>query len=418
MKSSLSSSIMCSCSKARRCNDFWPRGVPASYSDGQNRTMIRRLRRYWLLCHRWLGLSVGLLFVLLGLTGSFLVFHRAIDEWLNPSILLAENRGFRKSLDEIVATARYACADLRTDPLFIDLPSSDSGVWTVWFQTGPTHAHVMTQVYVAPCSGEVTGRRIWGRYLTTWVYQLHHRLLAGKLGETLVGLSGICLGLSLFTGLVLWWPLWRHSWRAGIAIRRGALFNYDVHKTLGVVSGLLLAMLAFTGVYMIFPEWIKPCIHIVSAESAPDAAMLRSKPVEGSTPVGPAQALSAAQGVFKDGEVKRLYMPVGSEGAYVARIRREGDVRTTSGNSRVWIDQYSGKVLAVRDWNTRTAADTIVAWQFPLHNGEALGLPGRLLVFTAGLCPGVLYVTGLLMWQRKQRSRQRQLHRARIRKGI
>ncbi len=34
--------------------------------------------------HLWLGLSLGLLFVLLGLTGSALVFYVGIDEMLHP----------------------------------------------------------------------------------------------------------------------------------------------------------------------------------------------------------------------------------------------------------------------------------------------------------------------------------------------
>lgn len=42
------------------------------------RIFIRRV-------HLWLGLSLGLLFVLLGLTGSALVFYPEMDGWLNLS---------------------------------------------------------------------------------------------------------------------------------------------------------------------------------------------------------------------------------------------------------------------------------------------------------------------------------------------
>lgn len=54
-----------------------------------------------------------------------------------------------------------------------------------------------------------------------------------------------------------------------------------------------------------------------------------------------------------------------------------------------------------------TPADTYFAWQFPLHNGEAFGLPGRLVVFVSGLVPCGLYVTGILIWARKRRGRAR-----------
>jgi uncharacterized iron-regulated membrane protein len=44
----------------------------------------RTLRSLWLKVHLYLGLSAGFVFTLIALTGSVLVFHRAIDEALNP----------------------------------------------------------------------------------------------------------------------------------------------------------------------------------------------------------------------------------------------------------------------------------------------------------------------------------------------
>lgn len=75
------------------------------------------------------------------------------------------------------------------------------------------------------------------------------------------------------------------------------------------------------------------------------------------------------------------------------------------------IDQYTGSVVAVRDPRQLTAGDHFVAWQFPLHNGEAFGLAGRLIVFASGVAPAVLYVTGVLLWWRRRRPRHREEQR-------
>jgi uncharacterized iron-regulated membrane protein len=42
-----------------------------------------------------------------------------------------------------------------------------------------------------------------------------------------------------------------------------------------------------------------------------------------------------------------------------------------------------------------SAGDTFLLWQFPLHNGEAFGLPSRLVILLSGLSIPLLYVTGL-----------------------
>ncbi|MFM2372531.1 MAG: hypothetical protein RIS85_2253, partial [Pseudomonadota bacterium] len=48
------------------------------------RTIVRK-------AHLWLGLGLGALFALLGLTGSLLVFYQEIDAALHPHIIV-ENR--------------------------------------------------------------------------------------------------------------------------------------------------------------------------------------------------------------------------------------------------------------------------------------------------------------------------------------
>src|SRR5262249_13432484 len=41
-------------------------------------------RKLWVQIHLWLGLTLGVVGALLGVTGSVLVYDRAIDGWLNP----------------------------------------------------------------------------------------------------------------------------------------------------------------------------------------------------------------------------------------------------------------------------------------------------------------------------------------------
>lgn len=373
--------------------------------------IIPRLRRIWLFTHRWLGLTAGLLFVLVGLSGSLLVFHHAIDEWLNPQLLLVSDSGPRRTLTEVVAAAQSTLGDQPAKVAFVEPPGAEHGVWTVWFRTSSRPEARFSQVYVNPRTAEVIGQRVRGEYLTTWVYELHTRLLAGPTGETIVGLSGILLLISVSTGIILWWPLWKHSWRAAVALRPGRRFSYDLHKNIGLVSAAVLVVLSLTGVYLVFPKWIKPGVLAISAETVPPPSALRSTVVEGASSIDPDRALAIAQNTLPDGECKRLHLPTRKDGVYIARVRQPGDVRRSLGNSRVWIDQYSGKVLAVRDWHQRTGADTFFAWQFPLHNGEAFGLAGRWLVFVTGLTPAGLYFTGCLLWWRRRRSRRRQLRR-------
>jgi len=53
--------------------------------------MTSRLRPIFRRIHLWPGLSLGLIFVVLGLSGAALVFYIEIDEALHPEIQWAKN---------------------------------------------------------------------------------------------------------------------------------------------------------------------------------------------------------------------------------------------------------------------------------------------------------------------------------------
>lgn len=360
-----------------------------------------RLRKAWLVAHRWIGLTVGLLYVLIGLSGSVLVFDHAIDEWLNPGLLLTEGAGARRPLQEIIDAAEQ---DFDGQALSVTKPRVDNGVWTVWFSSGSREQPRFTAVHVDPYTARVTGQRVWGQDLLSWIYRLHFQLLAGRAGAVIIGLTGVILMLSLASGLYLWWPLWKHSWRAAFAIRSGPRFNYDLHKTLGIGSLAFLLVLSFTGVYMEFPDWVKPLVTVFSDETSPPED-LRSNGLLTRQPISPDEALEIARQYFPHAAFDHLHPPEGPDGTYEVAFRQPDEVQESFGRSQVFLDQYTGEVLALRNPDDFTPADTFLAWQFPLHSGEAFGLIGRWVVFFSGLTPAGLYASGFLMWRRRRHRR-------------
>lgn len=372
------------------------------------RAMAIRLRRYWLLVHRWVGLLAGLLFVLLGLTGSLLVFDHAIDELLNPELLLTQGSGRRASVDEVIDVAEQSYAE-QSDAgpaVSVSKPRVENGVWTVWFSSGTERDPEFTAVYVDPYTLRITGLRVWGQDLMSWIYRLHYTLLGGRPGAVLVGLVGVMFILSLASGICLWWPLWLHSLRAAFAIRSGYLITFDLHKTTGIVSCIVLAVVALTGVYMEFPDWFRSAAGSVlplSNEPPESKSVVRTT----SDAISAEQAIAIAERLFPDARWDHMHPPVGVDGVFEVALRQPNEVQRSYGRTQVYIDRYSGAVTAVVNPDQGTLADAFFAAQFPLHNGEAFGLIGRVAVLLSGLAPTALYVTGVILWWRKRRSRKR-----------
>ena len=368
------------------------------------------MHKLWLRIHLYIGLGAGLVFVFIGLTGSVLVFYRSIDGWLNPTLLTASMPGESRPLDELIASLRSGTPDL-PGPSYLDLPRTNTDVVHAWYRMceGPHQDNHDLEVLLDPATGHVLGRRSYGRHLTTVVYGLHRELLIGNAGEMVVGTVGIGLLLSLSTGVYLWWPKRGQFWQT-FRLGRGISplqRQYHLHKTSGIVAATILILIGCSGIFIEFHEWLTPIVRLMSPVNNEEPAVSASFRA-GKLRISAQQAVELARERFPDGEVKYLTLADGPMGVYIVGIRQPDEILKTSSLSGVWIDQYSGELLAVWDWKQFTAGETFVAWMFPLNNGEAFGLPGRWIVFLIGFVPSVLYVTALRMWWLKRQAHRRQ----------
>jgi len=119
------------------------------------------------------------------------------------------------------------------------------------------------------------------------------------------------------------------------------------------------------------------------------------------------QIVAAGRSAFPEGDLKRIDLPRDAQTPYRLSFNQPGEAWSHHGASRVWVDPRDGAVLATWDPLSVAAGSRFMGWQFPLHNGDALGLAGRWLVFLGGWLPALLFGTGLYLWWRKHQLRRR-----------
>jgi uncharacterized iron-regulated membrane protein len=109
------------------------------------------------------------------------------------------------------------------------------------------------------------------------------------------------------------------------------------------------------------------------------------------------------------GRLSRVTLP--TKAGEVLNVRKQFPHEThPNGMSAVMVDPGTGKVLRADPDISASAAQRAMNVRYPLHIGRWGGLPSRVLHAALGLVPGVLLVTGLLMWRRR-------LARRSVRKG-
>ena len=348
------------------------------------------MRQIFVKLHLWLGLSIGLLWALQGLSGSWLVFHREVEH-----AGLAVEVGPMTSLNTILANAKAA---RKTDPIRISIADKTGDILDVTFKKGHE------PLKLAAFSGRVLALEpTLAERINETLYKFHEEVLSGERGKNLVGISGLVLMSSGLMGIALGWPK-RRSRVAAFTPgqwKTTKMRLYGWHRASGLLACSALAVCAVTGATMI---WAKD-LRSAFAAAVPYETPYRPKPVKllRSVVFSPDQALAIAKMQFPTAGFVRLMMPTKEAPVYQFRLHQSGEIRAWSGVTSVTVDPFTGTVLDTYDPLQAPISNWWFDAVFPLHNGEALGLIGRLLVGFAGLSLPMFYVTGVFVWWRTRR---------------
>jgi uncharacterized iron-regulated membrane protein len=147
-------------------------------------------------------------------------------------------------------------------------------------------------------------------------------------------------------------------------------------------------------------------VNIFSPVAEPWPMYQSKVPKENKSRISLAEIKAITDARFPDGQYRWIVFPQDEKDVYLVGKREVNEVNQKIPYRSLWLDQYSGKILHVRENRSATAGDTFEQWLYPLHNGEAFGLMGQSIILITGLVPLMLYVTGVIRWLQKRRARK------------
>ncbi|MGE0387829.1 MAG: PepSY-associated TM helix domain-containing protein [Gammaproteobacteria bacterium] len=363
---------------------------------------MRGLRRAIGLTHLWLGLGLGGLMALAGVTGSLLVFYIEIDRLLHPQIQEAGLPG-AGSYDAALRTLRRQYPE-KSGAWRFEVTGRPNAIPARYYNPPETagRSFAPMMVWVSPDGARILRRDFWGDYAMTWIYDLHYQLRLDKRGQAILGYAGIGLCLLFVTGLLTWWPRGRLSKalrfkRPAHPLRR----LRDIHKLAGLAGLPLLLIATGTGVMLALPAQSDAVLAAVMAPPSKPGTPAGSR--SGDRQISVERAIQAARAMLPDARLAWIEVPGPGPGVFRLRMRQPGDPSYRFPHSYVSIDQYTGAVIDVHDARKANTATTINNWLHPLHDASVGGMVTRVPVAVAGLLPAVLFATGLIRWMRRRR---------------
>ena len=349
-----------------------------------------RLRSAWFQVHKWLGIVLAILIIPISLTGSALVWHDWLDEQVNPQrYSVSDPAALPPSAYAETATRLAQPGELLVSISFPDGKGSVQATLTKEAKRGgrPERAWV----FMDPQTAEPIERASTGEGLVRVLHVLHGSLMVPGVGRQVVGWVGVAMLISALTGIWLWWPI-KGSFTRGLRWKRRPDFNSNLHHTGGFWIALPLAVLSLTGVWISFPAVFAQFNG--PQASAPGGPGGPAMPSAQAT-LDPNEALAAATKVVP-GQPISLAWPTEKKAEWTVMVKGQG------GSAEVKVSDVDARA-SISPKKPETLARTMRR----IHDGTGMPLVWQIIIFVGGIVPAALAVTGILMWLRMRRRRQR-----------
>jgi sulfite reductase (NADPH) flavoprotein alpha-component len=198
-------------------------------------------------------------------------------------------------------------------------------------------------------------------------------------------------------GLVLWWP-GRGAWTRSLKINwtsRPRLVLRDLHNAGGAYLSIFLLLSAIT---------VPPIIwKLTTPQGGPPQTGQQARetsPPSGGPPTSISwqAAVDAAKAAVPGQWVGFVLRPLGPAPFYMIRVWPPGETGTPQ-MTTVFVNRYTGSIIRISSPSSLTLTRLISSdYLISLHSGAIAGLPGRLIMFIAGLGFAVLFASGLATW--------------------
>ncbi len=417
--------------------------VPANARQPQAGVSSRfRALLRWRSWHRWLGLWLGALLLLICLSGSVLLFKNQLLQWQYPQlkIPLVTDSALQGRVLDMLDQSQYGFARLpHAQRPWLELSRHDG---TLEYWSVPSVATEPPQLLLsrAPYSDAID-----------WCYQLHMYLFVKPWEHQLVGVVGLLAVLVLLSGLLTQWPRrWRmlklplpatlSGWfsrrhgrpQADSPVKRPlpAMQLYrQWHYVLGVCTLPLLLNVILTGSAMSYNPQVQWLLSVVFDEAPVKAAVLPP-----TAPTAPGSSQPAAVSTTASAAVLTQAESVRSSqwGLWLYNARMalpEAELRLASfaksagdavqfraqlpeewhpnGRTIIRIDSKSGAVLLLKKATELPRGFQISQLIYPLHVAAVGGPVYLWLLFVSGLLPLLLWLLGY-GWRRARLRQERQ----------
>ncbi|MDR0408265.1 MAG: PepSY domain-containing protein [Campylobacteraceae bacterium] len=385
-------------------------------------------KSFWFQIHWLLGIVLGVIIAIIGVTGAILSFRSEISSFINKDIVFVQPNGRTPlAVNELLEKVSIKMPDFKINSLTLASEPDKTAKISV---TGANSTNMRGKIYhIDPYTAEILpdlrGEEFF-MLMVKWHRWLGDYTIAGK---QLVAAATVALIILSFTGLYLYFPLMKHKFLSSLTIdfkKKGRGFLYKLHSVFGIWTLIFVLLMSFTGLYWSY-EWYRNGLYWLSGVEKPTMHRMLSNTNQ--------TAQNASKNkidveITQTNGSKITTASIGTNEIYLAATQAyELFKETVNGDytaATIMLSQYNGKLLTFNYYPLNPAhsratnqlqinmeknkvaqhsryedkklGEKFMSSIFPLHSGDFFGITGLVLYCFSSLAMALFAITGYMLY--------------------
>lgn len=347
--------------------------------------------------HWLLGITLGLILVVIAITGTLMTFEDPVMEALSHKVLEVAPREAPRLGPEALL-ARFRAQMPGAKPVALALKPAEGATARILYRmpSETQKRHIYLDPYDGRILGDETGQAFFDGVLAVHRYLFFSGDAAKTVGRNIAGVAGFCLIFFVLSGLYLRWPRNAADWRAWLVPdlrRRGRSLYWSLHSVAGTWLLPIYLIIGLTGLTWVY-DWYRDLATDLLAGAAPAQTVAAA----GEQKLSFDFAWNAFTTAVPDFSVSSMALPEKSAASVTFRYLDPHPPNDQAFNE-ITIDGRTGAVISHQRYADAPLGKRILIALLAVHRGAFFGGWATSLLFClAGLTLPLFPVTGYLLY--------------------
>ncbi|WP_121628462.1 PepSY-associated TM helix domain-containing protein [Poseidonibacter antarcticus] len=371
-------------------------------------------KKVWFKIHWFLGITAGIILLIIGTTGAIMSFEKEILKIINKDSYIVSISDTKKlSTTAILEKFQENMPKSKINRITFSNDASSSIVINIAGKGKGKAARKGVNYFVNPYTAEVLPD-LKGKDFFSFVKRLHRWLAftgdAREVGKQIVAISTVSLIVLMISAIIIYWGRIKRSFFKSFTFstkHNGRAFISTMHSAVGMWVIPFYLTSALTGLYWSY-SWYNTALYKITGVEKPKRGMSsrQNKPKgEKISFTSHEKAITMFNDLIKDDYSKATISLPKSGTVYTVNYLDVNPAHYRARNT-LQFDISNNKILKNEKYEEKPLNEKVMSSFLQVHTGEFFGVVGQTAMFITSSLMSLFTITGFMLYFNRKKKKK------------